>query len=147
MLQEAPRWAMIDFVWETLLSSLVWLLIIDPLSIIFSVMAMFQPIIFQPIFTWWFRVVTHYLLLQLCSNNYNKLMVNCWFGLVVWIPGIPLFSRDWDSWVYPDSNPKPPNAPNQQLTISWYNRTPLDLEPPLPGADFLLLSPTIEQTN
>ncbi len=21
-------------------------------------------------------------------------MVNCWFGLVVWIPGIPLYERD-----------------------------------------------------
>lgn len=67
----ASRWAMIGFVSETLLSSLVWLLIIDPLSIIFSVKAMFQPSIFQPIFTWWFRLVTHYLLLQLCSNYYN----------------------------------------------------------------------------
>ena len=48
-------------------------------------------------------------------------MVNCWFGLVVWIPGIPENERDWDSWLYPDSNPKPLNAPNQQLTITrWW---------------------------
>ena len=31
-----------------------------------------------------------------------------------------LYERDWDSWgPYPDSNPKPLNAPNQQLTITW----------------------------
>ena len=30
-----------------------------------------------------------------------QLVVNCWFGLVVWIPGITENERDWDSWVYP----------------------------------------------
>ena len=29
-----------------------------------------------------------------CANflldDFSQLMVNCWFGLVVWIPGIPL---------------------------------------------------------
>ena len=28
--------------------------------------------------------------------------------LVVWIPGIPENERDWQPWMYPDSNPKPP---------------------------------------
>ena len=27
--------------------------------------------------------------------------------LVVWIFGIPENERDWQPWVYPDSNPKP----------------------------------------
>ena len=39
-------------------------------------------------------------------------MVNCsWFGLVVWIPRIPL----WKGWLLRDI----PRIPNHQLTISW----------------------------
>ena len=38
---------------------------------------------------------------------------------MVWIPGIPENERDdWDAWVYPDSNPKPLNAPNQQAKLA-----------------------------
>ena len=44
----------------------------------------------------------------------------CWFGAfgALDFEKIPENERDWDSWVYPDSNPKPLNAPNQQVTIS-----------------------------
>ena len=42
---------------------------------------------------------------------------------MVWIPKESPYERDWDSGVYPDSNPKPLNAPNQQLTISWEKKT------------------------
>ena len=74
-------------------------------------------------------------------------MINCWFGLVIWIPGlviwipglviwipglviwipglviwipaIPENEKDWQPWgPYPDSNPKPLNAPNQQAKPS-----------------------------
>ena len=45
-----------------------------------------------------------------------------YFGVIVGLgPGgldserIPENERDWDSWVYPDSNHKPLNAPNHQL--------------------------------
>ena len=45
-----------------------------------------------------------------------QLMVNCWFGLVVWILGIPL----WKGLLL-NGTLRIPNhrAPNQQLTISW----------------------------
>ena len=46
-----------------------------------------------------------------------QLMVNCWFGLVVWIPRIPLWKR-----LLLRGTPRIPNhrAPNQHLnTISW----------------------------
>ena len=37
-----------------------------------------------------------------------QLMVNCWFGSQ-WFGFLESpYGRDWDSWVYPDSNPKPP---------------------------------------
>ena len=49
-------------------------------------------------------------------------MVNCWFGSFSGLDSIPENERDWDSWVYPDSNPTPLNAPNQQLTISWMSQ-------------------------
>ena len=39
------------------------------------------------------------------------------WGPVVWIPGIPENERDWDSWVYPDSNPKPP-GPKPTININ-----------------------------
>ena len=50
------------------------------------------------------------------KRNSTQLMVNCWFGLVVWIPGIPL----WKGLLL-GCTPRIPNhrAPNQQLTISW----------------------------
>ena len=35
--------------------------------------------------------------------------------LVVWIPGIPENERDWDSWVYPDTNTK---SPTKKPTIN-----------------------------
>ena len=39
---------------------------------------------------------------------WNQLMVNCWFG-ARWFGFLESpYERDWDSWVYPDSNPKPP---------------------------------------
>ena len=38
---------------------------------------------------------------------FNQLLVNCWFGA---------FGGLGPSW-NPQTNPKPPNAPNQQLTI------------------------------
>ena len=40
-----------------------------------------------------------------------QLMVNWWFGLVVWISGIPL----WKGWLLRDT----PRIPNHQFTISW----------------------------
>ena len=42
-------------------------------------------------------------------------MVNCWLGLVVWIPGIPL----WKGLLLRGIHRIPNRAPNQQLTISW----------------------------
>ena len=45
----------------------------------------------------------------------SQLMAN-WFG-AQWFGFLESpYERDWDSWVYPDSNPKP-RAPNQQLTV------------------------------
>ncbi len=44
------------------------------------------------------------------SSFLCQLMINCWFGLVVWIPGIPL----WKGWLLgcipriPNHRPKPP---------------------------------------
>ncbi len=45
-----------------------------------------------------------------------QLMVNCWFRLMVWIPGIPI----WKGLLL-GCIPRIPThrAPNQQLTISW----------------------------
>ena len=40
-------------------------------------------------------------------------------GLDSWNPLI--HERDWDSWVYPDSNPKPPGP---KTTINHYPWTP-----------------------
>ena len=45
------------------------------------------------------------------KNPILQLMVNCWFGLVVWIPGIPL----WKGLLLGCTH----RAPNQQLAISW----------------------------
>ena len=42
-------------------------------------------------------------------------MVNCWFGLVVWIPGIPENERDCYLGVPLESQT---TNPNQQLAIS-----------------------------
>ena len=49
-----------------------------------------------------------------------QLIVNCWSGLVVWIPGIPL----WEGLLL-GCTPRIPNhrAPNQQWTISWVFQT------------------------
>ena len=48
-------------------------------------------------------------------------MVNWWFGLVVWIPGIPL----WKGLLL-KTTPRIPNhrAPNHQFTICWITRIP-----------------------
>ena len=48
-------------------------------------------------------------------------MVNCWFGAFRLFGFLesPGNERDWDSWVYPDSNPKPPGP---KPTINHYLR-------------------------
>ncbi len=52
----------------------------------------------------------------------NQLMVNCWFGLV-WIPGIPLWKGLLYTWVYPDSNSKPPptQTNNQPIVVCFHS--------------------------
>ena len=51
-------------------------------------------------------------------GGFNQLMVNWWFGLVVWIPRIPL----WKGLLLGGTLRIPNHlAPNQQLTISWFN--------------------------
>ena len=43
-----------------------------------------------------------------CCSEGSQLMVNCWFG-ARWFGFLESpYEKDWDSWVYPDSNPKPP---------------------------------------
>ena len=52
-------------------------------------------------------------------DSHNELMVNCWFGLVVWIPGIPENERDClFGGILRIPNHR---APIQHLTISWHN--------------------------
>ena len=61
-----------------------------------------------------------------------QLMVNCWFGLVVWNPRIPL----WKGLLFGGTLIKSQtNNPNQQLTISWVSNCS---EPPV----FVLLRGT-----
>ena len=47
-------------------------------------------------------------------------MVNCWFWApVFWIPTEN--ERDWDSWVYPDSNPKTTGPQSKNLSSAdWF---------------------------
>ena len=63
---------------------------------------------------WLFRV----LVLVGIKNQYNQLLANWWFGLVVWIPWIPL----WKGYLLGCTPIRTPNhqAPNYQFTIGWY---------------------------
>ena len=79
---------------------------------------------YKPLRTWVDEFIPYYM--EIYNGSLDPNTYNCWFwGPVVWIPGIPENERDWDFWgPYPDSNPKPLNAPNQQLAISlkrWFN--------------------------
>ncbi len=44
-------------------------------------------------------------------------LIVCLGRLVVWLPGIPENERDWQPWVYPHWNPKPPGP---KPTIKHY---------------------------
>ena len=58
-------------------------------------------------------------------SEFHQPMVNCWFGLVVWIPGIP----SWKGLLL-GYTPRIPNhrAPNQQLTIVDFKKKNISLD-------------------
>ena len=51
----------------------------------------------------------------------NQLMVNCWFGLVVWIPKGSPYERDCYLGV-PRLNPKPPTQTNNSPLVEVNNQ-------------------------
>ena len=79
---------------------------------------------------WWIDKISHRMsarwwpsadaLLQVVFwKSWFQLMVGCWFGLVVWIPGIPLWNGLLLCYLGVPLESQTTN-PNQQVSISWW---------------------------